>query len=203
MTDFSTDQTGMMVLGRRPFVLAVDLMHFYFDPTSPMRLPNRASLESAARVIEAARSVILPVLHARTVFGVGGMDSGFSIYRVPALRLLVGDNDMNEIMPEVAPRADELVLNKQYESAFFGTTLATTMHAHGFDTAIIVGVTTSGGIRASAADAMHNAFFTAVVQDAVSDRTTDVHESNLFDIAAKYADVLSERAAIRYLTEGP
>jgi maleamate amidohydrolase len=176
MTDFSTDQTGMMVLGRRPFVLAVDLMRFYFDPASPMCLPNRASLESAARVIEAARSAILPVLHARTVFGVGGMDSGFSIYRVPALRLLVGDNDMNEFMPEVAPRADELVLNKQYESAFFGTTLATTMHAHGFDT---------------------------VVQDAISDRTTDVHESNLFDIAAKYADVLSERAAIRYLTEGP
>jgi maleamate amidohydrolase len=193
------DQTGMMALGRRPFVLAVDLMHFYFDADSPMCLPNTASLESAARVIDAQRSAIRPVLHARTVLGVAGMDAGFSIYRVPALRLLIGDNHMNEFMPQVAPQPDELVLNKQYESAFFGTTLATTMHAHGFDTAIIVGVTTSGGIRASAADAMRHGFFAAVVQEAVSDRTTQVHESNLFDIAAKYADVLSERAVIRYL----
>ncbi|GAB3041304.1 N-carbamoylsarcosine amidohydrolase [Parafrigoribacterium mesophilum] len=200
MTDFSSESTGMMALGQRPFVLAVDLMHFYFDADSPMCLPSTASLESAARVIEAARGAILPVLHARTVFSVGGMDSGFSIYRVPALRLLIGDNDLNELMPEVAPRSDELVLTKQYESAFFGTTLATTMHAHGFDTAIIVGVTTSGGIRASAADAMRHGFFAAVVQEAVSDRTTEVHESNLFDIAAKYADVLGEGAAVRYLT---
>ena len=202
MTDFSTDQTGMMALGRRPLVLAVDLMHFYYDADSPMCLPNTASLEAATRVIEAARGAILPVMHARTVFHVGGADGGLSIYKVPALRLLIGDNDMNEFMPGVTPSADELVFNKQYDSAFFGTTLATTMQANGFDTAIIVGVTTSGGIRASAADAMRHGFFAAVVQDAVSDRTTEVHESNLFDIAAKYADVLSERAAIRYLTGG-
>lgn len=200
MMDFSSEQTGMMALGQRPFVLAVDLMHFYFDPDSPMCLPTTASLESAARVIDAQRSAIRPVMHARTVFGVGGMDSGYSIYRMPALRLLIGDNAMNEFMPQVAPQPDELVLNKQFESAFFGTTLATTMHSHGFDTAIIVGATTSGGIRASAADAMRHGFFAAVVQDAVADHTTEVHESNLFDIAAKYADVLSERAAIRYLT---
>jgi len=202
MADFSTDQTGMMALGRRPIVLAVDLMHFYFDTESPMCLPNTASLEAAARVIEAARSAILPVMHARTVFQAGGADGGLSIYRVPALRLLIGHNDMNEFMPQVTPGPDEVVLNKQYDSAFFGTTLATTMQANGFDTVIIVGVTTSGGIRASAADAMRHGFFAAVVQNAVSDRTTEVHESNLFDIAAKYADVLSERAAIRYLTGG-
>ena len=191
-----------MALGRRPVVLAVDLMHFYFDAGSPMCLPNTASLEAATRVIGAARGAILPVMHARTVFGVGGVDGGLSVYKVPALRLLIGDNDMNEFMPHVTPREDELVLNKQYDSAFFGTTLATTMQANGFDTAIIVGVTTSGGIRASAADAMRHGFFAAVVQDAVSDRTTEVHESNLFDIAAKYADVLSESTAIQYLTAG-
>jgi maleamate amidohydrolase len=201
MTDFSTDKSGMMVLGPRPIVLALDLMHFYYDADSPMRLPNTASLESAARVIEAARSAVLPVVHARTMFGARGSDSGLSLYKVPALQLLIGDNDMNELMPQVTPLDDELVLSKQSDSAFFATSLATSMVSGGFDTVIIVGVTTSGAVRASAADAMRHGFYCAVVQDAVSDVTTDVHESNLFDIAAKYSDILREDAAVRYLTE--
>jgi maleamate amidohydrolase len=200
MTDFSTDKSGMMVLGPRPIVLAVDLMHFYYDADSPMCLPDTASLESAARVIEAARSSVLPVVHARTAFAARGSDSGLSIYKVPALQLLIGDNDMNEFMPQVTPLEDELVLTKQSDSAFFATSLAMTMVSQGFDTVIIVGVTTSGAVRASAADAMRHGFYAAVVQDAVADRTTDVHESNLFDIAAKYSDILGEEAAIRYLT---
>jgi maleamate amidohydrolase len=127
MTDFSTDKSGMMVLGPRPIVLALDLMHFYYDADSPMRLPNTASLESAARVIEAARSAVLPVVHARTMFGARGSDSGLSLYKVPALQLLIGDNDMNELMPQVTPLDDELVLSKQSDSAFFATSLATSI----------------------------------------------------------------------------
>jgi maleamate amidohydrolase len=202
MTEFSTGFGGALALGRRPVVLSIDLMRAYFDPVSPLCLPSTASLESAARVIAAARDADVPVVHTRTMYGPGGFDGGMFMRKVPALSLLIGDNAMNAIMPQVAPLTDELVLVKQYASAFFGTTLTSTLQANGIDTVVIVGVSTSGCVRASAVDAMQYGLVAAVVRDAVGDRSAATHESNLFDLGAKYAEVVDE-SAIRHYLEHP
>lgn len=185
--------------GTRPAVLAVDLMRAYFDPASSLCLPDDACLSSAARVVEAARACGVPVVHTRVSFGPGGLDGGVFFRKVPALAQLVGDSPMGEIVPAVAPRDDELVVVKQYASAFFGTTLATTLHAAGVDTVVVVGVSTSGCVRASVVDAIQHGFVPLVVEDAVGDRAPEPHRANLDDLRTKYAEVVDEAYALSYL----
>jgi maleamate amidohydrolase len=98
------------------------------------------------------------------------------------------------------PRDGEVVITKQYASAFFGTSLASTLTAMGVDTVVIVGLSTSGCVRASAVDALQHGFVPIVVREAVGDRDPRPHDANLFDLDAKYADVRDEDEVIAYLT---
>ena len=192
---------GRLRPGRRPAVLSIDLMRAYFDPASPMCLPARDCLEAAARVLAAARRSGVPVVHTRVEYAADGRDGGVFVRKVEALRHLYGGGPMSELMPEVAPVADELVVTKQYASAFFGTSLASTLVAQGVDTVVLVGVSTSGCVRATGVDAVQHGFVPLVVREAVGDRTAAVHEANLFDLQAKYAEVLAEQDVVDYLEE--
>jgi maleamate amidohydrolase len=108
---------------------------------------------------------------------------------------------MSALMPEVAPVEGELVVTKQYASAFFGTSLASTLVALTVDTVVLVGVSTSGCIRATGVDAVQHGFIPLVVRDAVADRTPQTHEANLFDLQAKYAEVVDEDTTLTYLED--
>ncbi len=90
-------------------------------------------------------------------------------------------------------------MSKQYPSAFFGTSLASTLTAMGVDGVLLGGVSTSGCVRATCVDAMSHGFRTAVIADACGDRHPAPHEANLFDMNAKYADVVSEAEMIEHL----
>ena len=90
-------------------------------------------------------------------------------------------------------------MTKQYASAFFGTSLAATLHAMGVDTLLITGYSTSGCVRASALDALQHGFIPMVVREACADRHPGPHDANLFDLQAKYAEVVSETDAIAVL----
>ena len=102
------------------------------------------------------------------------------------------DSPLAEPPPELAPREGEIIIVKQYASAFFGTSFAATLTSRGIDTLVIAGVSTSGCIRATAVDACQNGFLPFVCRDAVGDRHPSPHEANLFDLAAKYAEVVDE-----------
>ena len=97
------------------------------------------------------------------------------------------------------PQDGELVISKQYASAFFGTHLASTLTAMGIDTLLITGLSTSGCVRATTLDACQHGFLPFVVRDACGDRHPGPHEANLFDLQAKYAEVISEAQAIGHL----
>ena len=101
------------------------------------------------------------------------------------------------------PGADELVVSKQYPSAFFGTSLASTLTAAGIDTLVITGLTTSGCVRATCVDACSHGFIPIVVADACGDRHDDPHNANLFDMNTKYGDVVSEAEALAYFSGSP
>jgi nicotinamidase-related amidase len=91
------------------------------------------------------------------------------------------------------------VISKQYASAFFGTSLASTLTSLGVDTVLIAGLSTSGCVRASAVDCVQHGFVPVVVREAVGDRAREPHEANLFDLQAKYAEVVTLEVASRYL----
>ena len=90
-------------------------------------------------------------------------------------------------------------MSKKYASAFFDTRLDMELRGLGVDTVVMAGCTTSGCIRASAVDSMQYGFHTVVVRDAVGDRAQTPHEVNLFDIDAKYGDVVSSGEVLGYL----
>ncbi|MEV0625178.1 isochorismatase family protein [Nonomuraea wenchangensis] len=185
--------------GERPALILVDLMRAYFEPGAELYMGSRDCLGSAARVLAAARAAGTPVVHTRVAYGPGGVDGGLFFRKVAPLRHLVGDGPLGALMPEVAPAPDELVIVKQYASAFFGTALAAALTASRVDTLVICGVSTSGCVRATAVDAVQHGFVPIVVRQAVGDRDPGPHEASLFDIQAKYGEVWDEAAAVARL----
>ncbi|MEV4840461.1 isochorismatase family protein [Nonomuraea sp. NPDC049486] len=188
---------GTLPFGERPALILIDLMRAYFEPGADLYMGSRDCLDSAARVLSAARAAGVPVVHTRVAFGAGGLDGGLFYRKVPPLRHLAGP--LGELMPEVAPADGEVVIVKQYASAFFGTTLASTLTSLRVDTLLIAGVSTSGCVRASAVDAVQHGFVPVVVRQAVGDRDPGPHEANLFDIGAKYGEIWDEEAVLRRL----
>ncbi|MET0965705.1 MAG: isochorismatase family protein [Nakamurella sp.] len=173
-------------------MLLIDLMRAYFTPSSPLDLGSDAAVEASGALLASARKHHLPVVHTVVHYRAGAVDAGLFAKKVSALLLLADDQPggLRELMPQVAPLPAEPVIIKQYASAFFGTSLSSTLSALGVDTVVIAGVSTSGCIRASATDAMQHGFRPMVVGDACADRTDELHRSNLRDLNAKYADVL-------------
>ncbi len=117
------------------------------------------------------------------------------------MRAMVDGNPDAEFCQPVTPAADELVITKQYASAFFGTSLASTLTSLGVDTVILMGCSTSGCIRATAVDGLQYGFRMMVVREAVGDRHPAPHEANLFDIDSKYGDVIGMDEAIAHLNQ--
>ena len=187
--------------GDRAALILVDLVQAYFDESCPLYAGAEEALESALRVRETARAAGIPVIYTNVVYQADGSDGGVFFRKAPVLKYFVAGHPMAQWAPGIQPAENELVISKQYPSAFFGTSLDATLKDIGVDTLIITGVTTSGCIRATCVDAMSNGFVPIVVADACGDRHEAPHEANLFDMNAKYADVVSESETIGYLQQ--
>lgn len=189
--------------GSRPALVVIDMVRAYFEPGSGFYIGHRDCLDSASRLLAAAREAGILVLHTTVTYSNGGQDGGYFLKKLGPLEVFKGNNRLGETMPEVAPLDDEIVIPKQYASAFFGTSLSSTLAANGIDTVLIAGVSTSGCIRASTVDAIQYGFKPFVIRDAVGDRADGPHEANLYDLQAKYAEVVSEDYALDYLRSLP
>ena len=185
--------------GARPALLLIDFVQAYFEPGSPFHAGVDDALASAVRVLGAARAAGIPVIFTNVRFQAGGLDGGIFLRKVPNLKAYLPGSPLGRFPDGLAPGPDELVISKQYASAFFGTSLAATLTAAGIDTVLLTGLTTSGCVRATCVDTMQHGFIPVVVRDACGDRHPVPHEANLFDMDAKYADVVSETQAVSFL----
>ncbi|MQA81710.1 MAG: isochorismatase family protein [Streptosporangiales bacterium] len=187
---------GRLGCGRSPAVLVVDVVQAYLVDGSPLRAPVEDAVAAAARLVEAGRDAGVPVLFTRVSYRPGGVDGGLFWRKIPALRVFEEGKPLGAPAAGLQPRADELVVTKQYASAFFGTSLTASLTAAGIDTLLVCGLTTSGCIRATATDAIQCGFRPLVVADACGDRDPRLHEANLLDLDAKYADVIPSTEAL-------
>lgn len=190
---------GSLGFGQRPALILIDFVDAYFDKESPLYAGVEDALASAIRIRDAARTAGIPVIYTNVVYQSGGANGGIFFRKVPALECFVEGNPLGNWPDGLDPARDELVFSKQYASAFFGTSLAATLTANGIDTLIITGVTTSGCIRATCIDTISYGFIPIVVSDACGDRHEAPHDANLFDMNAKYADVVDEATVIDHL----
>ncbi|MDH3619621.1 MAG: isochorismatase family protein [Gammaproteobacteria bacterium] len=190
---------GSLGFGNKPALILVDFVEAYFDKNSPLYAGVEDELASALRIREAARDAGVPVFYTNVVYHEGGADGGVFYRKVPALKVFEAGNPLGNWPDGLEPAADEYVISKQYPSAFFGTSLAATLTANKIDTLVITGLTTSGCIRATCIDTVSNGFIPIVVSDACGDRHEAPHAANLFDMNAKYGDVVDEAAVIRQM----
>jgi maleamate amidohydrolase len=204
MTDDLTENykraySNKVGFGRNPALLLIDFAHAYFDKDCDLYAGVEDALASALRVREAAHEAGIPVVLTEVRYQPGGINGGRFFEKAKPLKAFVEGERTAEFAEGLVPHPNEIVVTKQYPSAFFGTSLASTLTAGGIDSLILTGLTTSGCVRASCVDSMSYGFRTSVVREACGDRHPAPHEANLFDMNAKYADVVSEAETIAFL----
>lgn len=188
-----------LTLGRRPGILVVDFTCGFTDPSYAAGSDLSAPIEATARLLGVARSRDVPVLFTTIGYEPNGRDAGIWPQKFPGLGELKLGGRAVDIDPRLGRRDGETVLVKKGASAFFGTNLSALLVAERVDTVVLCGATTSGCVRATAVDLMQHGFPALVPSECVGDRAAAPHEANLFDIDAKYADVVSLQEAIAYV----
>ena len=191
---------GRLGYGRKPAVIVVDFINAYITPGSPLYAPPVVdAVRETADLLDIARRGGIPVIYTRVIYSPNGLDGGIFVQKVPVLRKMVEGEPLADIVPELPPAPQDVIINKQYASAFFGTSLAATLTSQGIDTLIVTGCSTSGCVRATAVDGMQYGFRVMVPRECVGDRHPEPHEANLFDIDSKYGDVVSKAEVMEYL----
>jgi maleamate amidohydrolase len=188
-----------VTMGERPAVLVVDFSCGFTDPECPLGSELSAEVEATRRLLDAARAKGLPVIFTTIGFEPSLKDGGLWLQKVPTLGELQVGGHWVEIDPRLDRREDETIVLKKGASAFFGTNLAAILVSEGVDSVVLCGATTSGCVRATAVDLLQHGFPTLVPRECVGDRAQAPHEANLFDIQAKYADVVSLEDALAYV----
>jgi nicotinamidase-related amidase len=197
---YSAARLGEAVtMGTRPAVLVVDFSCGFTDPESTLGSDLSTEVEATRRLLDAARAKGLPVIFTTIGYEPSLKDGALWLQKVPSLGELQVGGRWVEIDPRLEPREDETIVLKKGASAFFGTNLAAVLVSQRIDSVVLCGATTSGCIRATAIDLLQNGFPTLVPRECVGDRARAPHEANLFDIQAKYADVVSLDDALAYV----
>ncbi len=191
--------SGRLGFGEKPALILVDFVEAYFDKESPLYAGVEETLASAIRLLDAARDAGIFRVFTNVTFMPGGANGGVFMKKVPALKIMEEGAPLGAWPKGLEPEEGELIITKQYPSAFFGTSLASTLTAMGTDTLIITGLTTSGCVRATCIDTCSSGFRPMIVKQAVGDRDTRPHEANLFDMDAKYGDVVDEQETVDYI----
>jgi nicotinamidase-related amidase len=186
MPDLERNAQG---LGRRPALLLVDLITGFTDPDCPLGSDAGAVVEANRLLLRAFRARKLPVAYTTVVYHDADQARVFRD-RLPALDVLQPGSRWVRVDARLEPQPEEPVFEKQWASAFFGTGLADYLRAEAVDSLVVTGLTTSGCVRATVVDGLQHDYRVVVPAAAVGDRNPEAHRANLFDMNAKYADVL-------------
>jgi maleamate amidohydrolase len=188
--------------GKRPALLIVDFINAYVTEGAPLFAPDVVTaVDETIPLLSLAREKHIPVLYTKVLYNKNFRDGGIFIQKVPVLKTMVEGEPLAEIVPQLMPIESDIIIVKQYASAFFGTSLAATLTSLGVDTLLLTGCSTSGCIRASAVDGMQYGFRVIVPRECVADRHPGPHEANLFDINSKYGDVVAKGEVLEYLKQ--
>jgi nicotinamidase-related amidase len=191
---------GRVGLGERPAVLVVDLQYGFTESANPLGGDLDAVVAATASLLEVARPRGLPVAFTAVAFQESQLDRLVWLRKMPGLATLIEGTRWCEIDDRVKPAPGEPVYGKQAASAFFGTSLVSFLASAGVDSLIVTGCVTSGCVRASVVDAVSWGFRTVVPIECVGDRAAAPHDSNIFDMESKYADVETLETVIGELT---
>jgi len=201
--------------GKSPALLLIDCQYYMAGirgaPDNAAKYPLAcgdvafAAIDQMARLLNAARKARIPIFFTRYVVDPVNDDVGMFHRKIGAgvgagENLYFAGTHGAEIVADLKPLPNEIVIDKKKFSAFLGTPLLSLLIDRRIDTLIIVGGSTSNCIRAAALDSTQFNFFTIVPEEAVYDRLPFAHTLNLFDINRSYGDVVPVEEALAYLS---
>ena len=188
--------------GNKLAIIFVDFANAYFDESSPLYGGDgcKKALKNSKKLLSFCRNYTeLPIVFTEVKYEKGGGNGGAFYKKVPALSSFDEGKYSQKTHSDLTVLETDISITKQYPSAFFKTNLESLLKEKGVDTLLITGVTTSGCIRATCIDSISSDFITIVISDAVGDRAPEPHEANLFDMSAKYADLMETEEAINLI----
>ncbi len=185
--------------GNKPALILIDFCYGCTDPDMPIGFDQSEAITKSRVVLEAARANKIPIIYLTVGYEEGGIDGGTFVEKIPALKSQRMGTRAAEIDERLMPHPGEPVILKKYPSGFFGTNLHSLLTTLGVDTTLLVGNSTSGCVRATSIDAISSGFRNMVLHECVADRDPEVHKYNLFDIGAKYADLVTVEEVLQYL----
>jgi maleamate amidohydrolase len=192
-----SERTGF---GKRPAILVIDMCRGITEP-GKMYIDMDAHIPRIASILDAARRIGAPVIFTTVAYHTDLADAGIFGKKVPLVQNLLYGSTSVDIDPRLPVLDTDHLLVKKFPSAFYGTNLQSMLTGLGADTTVVVGNSTSGCVRATVCDSVSGGFRTIVPEDCVADRAQLSHQVNLFDMDAKYADVVSSEAVVSCLNE--
>jgi maleamate amidohydrolase len=195
---------GRVGWGERPALLVIDMAGAWTDPGEQLGSDLGAVLSSIVALLGVARRAGLPIYFTTMAYESPERVGTVVGRKLTNLRQMLLDSDRVQLVPELGKRPDEPLLVKPRASAFFDTDLERRLKRSRVDTVVVTGCSTSGCIRATCEAAFDRDLHVIVPQEAVGDRSPTAHEANLFDIDARYADVMPLASVLAHLRQlGP
>ena len=187
--------------GERAALIVIDMAYGWTDPAYA---GGSARLDSAiaviARLLITARARNVPIVYTTSPY-----------HEKPQLKSAADfspnfrrwDRRACEIDDRVRPSPEDYVIYKEHASAFAGTPLVGHLLGRKIDTLLITGCSTSACVRATATDAKSYQLRPIIIREAVQDRAEIAHVWTLFDIQARFADVVTLDETLSYLRSLP
>ena len=177
-------------LGRKPALVVVDMIKGFTDPDCPLGCDCPDVVAANVRLLREFHCSGLPVYFTTVVYH---QDDQATVFRrrIDALNVLTPDSEWVKVDERLEVQPGDELIEKQWASAFHKTDLDERLRARGVDSLVVTGLTTSGCVRATAVDGLQYDYHVVVPREAVGDRNPDAHQANLFDLHAKYVDVMS------------
>jgi maleamate amidohydrolase len=186
--------------GVNPALLIVDFTNSFADPTILGGGNINDAIQNTKILLDLFRSKQLPIFFTKVILDPEADKNLLFAQKAPALLEQTIDSKHSEIVKELTPADNEIVIQKKQASAFFNTNLQKLINDLSIDTLIITGCTTSGCVRASVVDCISYNIRPIVIQDCVGDRSLESHELSLFEMNSKYGDVINADDAVQYIT---
>lgn len=177
-------------IGNRPALIIVDMINGFTDSACPLGGNYLDVIAANVELLAAFRAANLPIFFTSVIYRTADQARVFRD-RIPALNALTPDSEWVKIHPALERSPSEPIIEKNWASAFFKTNLKTQLLKSRADSLVVTGLTTSGCVRATALDGLQNDYKVFIPKEACGDRNPDAHQANLFDLHAKYADVVS------------
>ncbi len=195
---------GRVGFGDTPAVVVIDMARSWLDEASPLGSRNVAGvMQPILTILAAARASAVPIYFTTMAFDPAGAEAagpvGRKLRHSSDQRALDRNSGLPDLDPRLERRADEILVEKQRASAFWGTPFGAYLTARRADTLIITGCSTSGCVRSTAESAHNAGLHTIIAQEAVGDRSALAHECNLIDIDMRFGDVVPTSDVVNYL----